>query len=144
MISASVLPNCNNTLTIPLCSPISIPLRSPISIPSIYSVDLSGSFHNKDFDGSARAAKLGREVDLIHLRLIYLSEDFNIQKEQSNLIKYLQSVFANKVGEASCNPYHPNQGCYCFFLNYCFIELAKNFYTDLILIYFYLVIKISN
>ena len=73
---------------------------------SIYSVDLSGSFHNKDFDGSARAAKLGREVDLIHLRLIYLSEDFNIQKEQSNLIKYLQSVFANKVGEASCNPYH--------------------------------------
>ena len=73
---------------------------------SIYRVDLSGSFHNKDFDGSARAAKLGREIDLIHLRLIYLSEDFNIQKEQSNLIKYLQSVFANKVGEASCNPYH--------------------------------------
>ena len=37
---------------------------------------------------------------------MYLSEDFNIQKEQSNLIKYLQSVFANRVGEANCNPYH--------------------------------------
>ena len=73
---------------------------------SIYSVDLTGSFCDKDLDGSAQAVKLGKDVDLIHLRLVYLSEDFNIQKEQSNLIKYLQSVFANRVGEANCNPYH--------------------------------------
>lgn len=73
---------------------------------SIYSVDLSGSFHNKELDGSARAAELGKEADLIHLRLVYLSEDFNIQKEQSNLVKYLQSVFANKVCDVNCNPYH--------------------------------------
>lgn len=73
---------------------------------SIYSVDLSGSFQDKELNRSARAAELSKEVDLIHLRLVYLSKDFNIQKEQSDLIKYLQSVFANKVGEASCNPYY--------------------------------------
>lgn len=73
---------------------------------SIYSVDLSGSFHDVGLDASARAAALGREADLIHLRLIYLSKDFSIQKEQSDLIKYLQSVFANKVCDMDCNPYH--------------------------------------
>lgn len=73
---------------------------------SIYSVDLSGSFHNQELDSSKRAAKLGKEADLIHLRLVYLSEDFNIQEEQNDLIKYLQSVFANKVCDVNYNPYH--------------------------------------
>lgn len=69
-------------------------------------VDLAGSFHNEVLDASAQAAKLSREADLIHLRLIYLSKDLNIQEEQNDLVKYLQSVFTNRVGEASCNPYH--------------------------------------
>ena len=73
---------------------------------SIYSVDLSGSFYNKELNDSVQAAKLGKDVDLIHLRFVYLSKDFHIQKEQSDLIRYLQSVFVNKISEASCNPYH--------------------------------------
>ena len=73
---------------------------------SIYSVDLAGKFYNKDLDSSARAIKLNKEVDLIHLRLVYLSEDFDIKEEQSDLVKYLQSVFANKVCDVNCNPYH--------------------------------------
>lgn len=73
---------------------------------TIYSMDLAGSFHKEMLDCSKQAATLGEDGDLIHLRLVYLSENFSIQEGQNNLIKYLQSVFANKVCDAKCNPYY--------------------------------------
>lgn len=73
---------------------------------SVQSVDLASSFLDKKFDNSEKVAQIRKDIDLIHLRLIYLSEDLNIEEKQSDLIKYLQSVFANKVLDKDCNPYH--------------------------------------
>lgn len=73
---------------------------------SIQSVDLASSFLDKKFDNSEKVKQIKKDIDLIHLRLIYLSEDLNIEEKQSDLIKYLQSVFANKVLDKDCNPYH--------------------------------------
>lgn len=73
---------------------------------SIQSVDLASSFLDKKFDNSEKVKQIKKDIDLIHLRLIYLSEDLNIEEKQSDLIKYLQSVFTNKVLDKDCNPYH--------------------------------------
>ena len=73
---------------------------------SVQSVDLASSFHDKKFDNSEKVKQIRKDIDLIHLRLIYLSEDLNIEEGQSDLVKYLQSVFANKVLDKDCNPYH--------------------------------------
>jgi len=73
---------------------------------STYSVDLTGSFSDKNLDSSESAAHLSRDINLIHLRLIYLSQDLKIEDGQSNLVKYLQSVFTDRVLDADCNPYH--------------------------------------
>lgn len=73
---------------------------------SVQSVDLASSFLDKKFDNSEKVKQIRKDIDLIHLRLIYLSEDLNIEEGQSDLIKYLQSVFANKVLDKDCNPYH--------------------------------------
>ncbi len=73
---------------------------------SVQSVDLASSFLDKKFANSEKVKQIRKDIDLIHLRLIYLSEDLNIEEGQSDLIKYLQSVFANKVLDKDCNPYH--------------------------------------
>lgn len=73
---------------------------------SVQSVDLASSFFDKKFDNSEKVKQIRKDIDLIHLRLIYLSKDLHIEEKQSDLVKYLQSVFANKVLDASCNPYH--------------------------------------
>lgn len=69
---------------------------------SVYTAGLSGSFNDKFTD----ATKLNRQIDLIHLCLIYLSNDFKIEESQNNLIKYLQSVFMKQVDNPKYNPYH--------------------------------------
>ena len=69
-------------------------------------MDLTGSFSDKNLDSSESAAHLSRDINLIHLRLIYLSQDLKIEDGQSNLVKYLQSVFTDRVLDADCNPYH--------------------------------------
>lgn len=73
---------------------------------SVQSVDLASSFLDKKFDNSEKVKQIRKDIDLIHLRLIYLSEDLNIEEKQSDLIKYLQSVFTNKVLDKDCNPYY--------------------------------------
>jgi hypothetical protein len=45
-------------------------------------------------------------IDLIHLYLVYLSEDFKYEETQENLIKYLQSVFIKQVDNPKFNPYY--------------------------------------
>ncbi len=64
---------------------------------SIYTLELSGH-SNKE---TADIAGLNKQADLIHLSLVYLSEDFRYEKNQDDLISYLQSVFMNKVSTAS-------------------------------------------
>ena len=69
---------------------------------SVYTAGLSGSFHN----GQTDAAKINKQIDLIHLSLVYLSNDFKVEERQSDLIKYLQSVFTHQVDNSQYNPYH--------------------------------------
>ncbi len=44
---------------------------------SVQSVDLASSFFDKKFDNSEKVKQIRKDIDLIHLHLIYLSEDFN-------------------------------------------------------------------
>ncbi len=69
---------------------------------SIYTLELSGH-SNKE---TADIAGLNKQADLIHLSLVYLSEDFRYEKNQDDLISYLQSVFLNKVSNSQFNPYY--------------------------------------
>lgn len=69
---------------------------------SIYSAKLSGSSSKKSVDISG----LNAQIDLIHLYLVYLSEDFKYEENQENLIKYLQSVFIKQVDNPKFNPYY--------------------------------------
>lgn len=68
---------------------------------SVFTARMSGGFDNCAID----ATDLNKQIDLVHLCLIYLSKDFGVKAGQSNLIKYLQSVFIRKVDDPSCNPY---------------------------------------
>lgn len=65
-------------------------------------MELSGH-SNKE---TADIAGLNKQADLIHLSLVYLSEDFRYEKNQDDLISYLQSVFLNKVSNSQFNPYY--------------------------------------
>lgn len=69
---------------------------------TVYTAGLSGRFQDEQKD----ASKLNEEIDLIHLSLIYLSENFKVEEGQSDLIKYLQSVFLHEVDNSQYNPYH--------------------------------------
>ena len=69
---------------------------------SVYTAGLSGSFNNCN----TSASQLNEQIDLIHLSLIYLSEDFKVEEDQDDLIKYLQSVFTKQVGNPEVNPYY--------------------------------------
>ena len=69
---------------------------------SIYSAKLSGYSNKKSIDIS----KINSQIDLIHLYLVYLSEDFKYEETQENLIKYLQSVFIKQVDNPKFNPYY--------------------------------------
>ena len=67
----------------------------------------SGKFSAKKkarFD--AAVMELNSQADLIHLCLIYLSEDFTeIDVSGDELIRYLQAVFIKKTGDPEFNPY---------------------------------------
>jgi len=69
---------------------------------SIYTARLSGCSNKKDLD----VANLNRELNLINLYLIYLSENFKPEEDQDDLVMYLQSVFAGQAGNKDCNPYY--------------------------------------
>lgn len=68
---------------------------------SIYSAKLCGGFSDPNIDSS----KIDEQIDLIHLCLVYLSSDLKIEENQSDLIKYLKSVFRRQVTNPDCNPY---------------------------------------
>lgn len=69
---------------------------------SIYTLELSGH-SNKE---TADIAELNRDADLIHLSLVYLSEDFSPGENQDSLISYLQSVFLSEISNSQFNPYY--------------------------------------
>ncbi|MCI9077611.1 MAG: hypothetical protein HFH68_01635 [Lachnospiraceae bacterium] len=69
---------------------------------SVYTLELSGHSNKEKAD----ITSLNREADLIHLSLVYLSEDFRSDEKQDNLISYLQSVFLHKVSNSQFNPYY--------------------------------------
>jgi len=83
---------------------------------SRYEVSLLGTSSLKDaaesynteqktkYDRAVR--KLDSQIDLIHLCLIFLSEDFaDLGGAGDELIRYVQSVFIKKVGDPDYNPY---------------------------------------
>lgn len=72
---------------------------------SVYTAGMTGGFGDDKKDMLEDTVKIGRQIDLIHLCLIYLSEDFKVEEGQSDLIKYLQAVFTRKIDDKSCNPY---------------------------------------
>lgn len=72
---------------------------------TIYSISLGGGFIGETQGGSEEAAKLNRQSDLIHLCLIFLSEDLEAAESDNDLIRYLTSVFTRKVTDAASNPY---------------------------------------
>ena len=50
--------------------------------------------------------KLDSQIDLLHLCLLFLSEDFTEQTDAGDvLLRYLQSVFIKKVADPQYNPY---------------------------------------
>lgn len=50
--------------------------------------------------------RLNKQIGLIHLCLVYLSEDFiKLGKHGDALIRYLQSVFMKQVANPAYNPY---------------------------------------
>lgn len=58
----------------------------------------------EEFD--AAVSQLNRQADLIHLCLVFLSEDFaDLGESGDALIRYLQSVFIRKAGDPEYNPY---------------------------------------
>lgn len=69
---------------------------------SVYTAGLSGSSNKYSVDVSG----LNAQIDLIHLSLIYLSENFKVEEDQDDLIKYLQSVFTKQLGNPEVNPYY--------------------------------------
>ena len=69
---------------------------------SIYTLELSGH-SNKE---TANISGLDREAGLIHLSLVYLSEDFRPRENQDSLISYLQSVFMSEISNSRFNPYY--------------------------------------
>lgn len=71
---------------------------------SIYRAGLHGGFNN-----GANASKLNKDLNLINLIFIYLSEDAETEESQDDLIKYLKSVFNKQVVE-DCNPYKDYSG----------------------------------
>lgn len=68
---------------------------------SIYTAGMHGQFSDRQID----ASEINSQSDLIHLCLIYLSNDFKIEEDQNDLIKYLQSVFIKQVSNPKYNPY---------------------------------------
>lgn len=54
-----------------------------------------------------RAVKqLDNQIDMMHLCLIFLSEDFtDLGETGDTLVRYIQSVFVKKVGDVKYNPY---------------------------------------
>ena len=83
---------------------------------SRYEVSLSGmsSLQDASADYSAEqkakydraVRKLDSQIDLIHLCLVFLSEDFTDMGEEGDaLIRYVQSIFIKKAGDPEYNPY---------------------------------------
>lgn len=72
---------------------------------SVYTARMSGSF-----DNGAEASEINKQVDLIHLSLIYLSDTFAVKEGQDDLIRYLQSVFTKQVDNKYYNPYYEYSG----------------------------------
>lgn len=73
---------------------------------SIYKAELTGYSNKKSVDVS----RINSQVGLIHLCLVYLSEDFIAEENSDNLIKYLQSVFTKQVDNPEFNPYYEYSG----------------------------------
>lgn len=73
---------------------------------SIYKAELTGHSNKKFIDVS----RINSQVGLIHLYLVYLSEDFRVEENGDNLIKYLQSVFTKQVDNPKFNPYYEYSG----------------------------------
>lgn len=67
----------------------------------------SQNFNHVQKAGFERAVKkLDSQIDLIHLCLIFLAEDFSDLGEAGDaLIRYMQSVFIKKVANPDYNPY---------------------------------------
>lgn len=83
---------------------------------SRYDINLNGtsSLLNsyEEFDDKNKASfdtemeRLNKQIGLIHLCLVYLSEDFmELGKHGDALIRYLQSVFMKQVANPAYNPY---------------------------------------
>lgn len=73
---------------------------------SIYKAELTGYSNKKSIDVSS----INSQVGLIHLCFVYLSEDFSVEENGDNLIKYLQSVFIKQVDNPEFNPYYEYSG----------------------------------
>lgn len=78
---------------------------------TIFEASMHGGFLNeyaKRLQGKLLSKKqdaLNAQIDYLHLVLIYLSKELNFDNQANDLIKYLVSVFKNKVSDPELNPY---------------------------------------
>lgn len=66
---------------------------------AIYTAGMHGAFNN-----GIPADKINKDVDLIHLVLLFLSENMDYSGD-NQLQRYLQAVFSNKATDKLTNPY---------------------------------------